>query len=664
MPAQEKAPDHSDAKIEILRDSIIAHRKGVCYDGNIMNEQAFCFIICASDELLRDECMTYLQALDVPDGFSVKVMTVFPEDSIGKAYQTASRSTDAKYRIFLQQETLILHRSFLSELLQIFADPTIGMIGIIGTDQLSGDGFIENSPRIGSFFGAAEMIQKKELTDFTLLCEGIRDVIAADGMLLATQIDLPWPMDTLPDDDPYDVAYSLLLRKNGYRVVVPGQGPTGWCRFSCFHTNKPGNAASRKDLLKKYPSYVPAYSRETRIIYPHANPIRGNDILHAMELLGITPLSIEMNCDVSSIFPEDINRLSRLIRELHADAVFTHDFSPFAAIASAENGIPYISWIWDSPQECLYHESIRLSTNYIFDFDRIQAADTVARHAPYVRHMPLAADVHQIEQLEITKADEALYACDISFVGSVYNEEANWCYTDRNLPEQTLAELDSLIANADGIWDGKDHIADILSDTAISDIAAVMTEFPSVRKLMGEREYIEKFKLSRYISHLERLSVFGHLSGRDLRLYTSERDRAFGLDLPHVQIHGSLDSNTEAPKAYYLSRINLNLTLPSIRSGIPLRVFQILASGGFLLTNYQPELEEYFEIGKELEVFHSYEELKMKSDYYLQHERDRLQIALNGNIRVRECYSCKEQVRKILSCVSFDLKNKGRNGLL
>ena len=40
-----------------------------------------------------------------------------------------------------------------------------------------------------------------------------------------------------------------------------------------------------------------------------------------------------------------------------------------------------------------------------------------------------------------------------------------------------------------------------------------------------------------------------------------------------------------------------------------------------------------------MEVFHNMEELLEKVDYYLSHEKKRIQIAMNGYRKVRERYS-------------------------
>lgn len=69
------------------------------------------------------------------------------------------------------------------------------------------------------------------------------------------------------------------------------------------------------------------------------------------------------------------------------------------------------------------------------------------------------------------------------------------------------------------------------------------------------------------------------------------------------------------------------MTLRSIKSGIPQRAFDIMGCGGLLMSNYQPELAEYFIPGEDLVLYDSVDDLIQKIDYYLSHEEERLQIA-------------------------------------
>ncbi len=84
------------------------------------------------------------------------------------------------------------------------------------------------------------------------------------------------------------------------------------------------------------------------------------------------------------------------------------------------------------------------------------------------------------------------------------------------------------------------------------------------------------------------------------------------------------------PKVFQASKINLNITMRAIETGLSLRIWDILGCGGFLLTNYQAEIPDFFEIGRDLETYESMDELVEKVRYYLSHEEERVEIAING----------------------------------
>ena len=86
---------------------------------------------------------------------------------------------------------------------------------------------------------------------------------------------------------------------------------------------------------------------------------------------------------------------------------------------------------------------------------------------------------------------------------------------------------------------------------------------------------------------------------------------------------------------------------------------QILACGGFLLTNFQSEIPEYFEIGTDLETYASEEELSEKCQYYLTHEEERKQIAENGYRKVKEFHSLEQRLAEMMDLL---WKQPGQNG--
>jgi spore maturation protein CgeB len=120
-------------------------------------------------------------------------------------------------------------------------------------------------------------------------------------------------------------------------------------------------------------------------------------------------------------------------------------------------------------------------------------------------------------------------------------------------------------------------------------------------------------------------------------------------NLINVNCHGFIDYHTDMYKVFNLSKINLNITLPSIETGIPQRIFDILGAGGFVMTNYQEELEDYFTPGVDLETYKDIPELIAKCRYYLTHEDARLNIAYNGFNTAHSKYSSTAIMRSLLT---------------
>ena len=118
--------------------------------------------------------------------------------------------------------------------------------------------------------------------------------------------------------------------------------------------------------------------------------------------------------------------------------------------------------------------------------------------------------------------------------------------------------------------------------------------------------------------------------------------------MPGLREHGLVDYRSEMPLVFKQSKINLNITLRSIRSGIPLRGFDIMGAGGFLLSNYQADLLELFVPDEDFVYYTSKEELLRKIDYYLRHEEERKAIAKNGHDKIAERHTYRHRVREML----------------
>ena len=98
-------------------------------------------------------------------------------------------------------------------------------------------------------------------------------------------------------------------------------------------------------------------------------------------------------------------------------------------------------------------------------------------------------------------------------------------------------------------------------------------------------------------------------------------------------INSSRVTQEEMIEIFQRTRINLNLTASSQdnhRNQIKGRTFEIPGSGGFQLSEYADRIEDYFHVDKEIVCFKSFDEMKAKIKYYLDHEEERASIAEAG----------------------------------
>jgi hypothetical protein len=97
------------------------------------------------------------------------------------------------------------------------------------------------------------------------------------------------------------------------------------------------------------------------------------------------------------------------------------------------------------------------------------------------------------------------------------------------------------------------------------------------------------------------------------------------------------------------SKIGINFSMSTDRFQLKARVFEIMHTGGLLLEERNDQIEYYFTEGLEFVAFSSQEELLEKIRYYLEHENERIQIALAGHKRARQLFNGRQFWNKVLS---------------
>jgi spore maturation protein CgeB len=96
------------------------------------------------------------------------------------------------------------------------------------------------------------------------------------------------------------------------------------------------------------------------------------------------------------------------------------------------------------------------------------------------------------------------------------------------------------------------------------------------------------------------------------------------------------------------SVISLNFSNARIGRQIKARIFEVPGSGGFLLTEYAKDLEKFYNIGKEVGVFHNLEELAGRIRYYLSHPRERDAVAKAGYKRTLREHTYDIRLKEVI----------------
>ncbi len=322
------------------------------------------------------------------------------------------------------------------------------------------------------------------------------------------------------------------------------------------------------------------------------------------------------------------------------DFVMSTNFSPIVAKLCCQRNIKYIAWTYDSPINTDHIEYYQFPTSYIFLFDRHEVERVKALGGQNIFHMPLAVNPERIGKTIITEEDIALYSTDISFVGNFYEGILPQLLAPQS--EYDRGYIDAVAASQLHVF-GYNFIDEMISE----DLIARMNQCLKDQKyfVTGLTKRGLSHNIATSVTHTERLVLLSMLGrSHNIRYYSSTKPEV----LSHLAYGGIVSYFTQMPKIFRLSRLNLCPTLKSIRSGIPLRALDILCCGGALLSNYQPELAEYFIDGKDVIMYESIEDALAKADYYLKHEDKRLQIVRNGYQKVTTHFTYPDRISSIL----------------
>lgn len=381
------------------------------------------------------------------------------------------------------------------------------------------------------------------------------------------------------------------------------------------------------------------------IIYVDWNCFGGKDIFEALYSMEYQVHVIELSEKARYEHDDEfIDRLVSAVRDENVGLVISFNYYPSISEACMRTGVRYFAWIYDSPYVKVYDRSIVNNVNYIGTFDSFTADELNRKRATTVHYVPLAVNAKRLEKYVTAQYCGRWH--EVSFVGSLYN--------DKNRFYERLYEAGrdmQLIGYIDAVIDAQRHLYGInildesLSDEVVDKINKTMPYKAADSSFTDERRVYADYYIAPRVTFLDRQEIITRLAEHHSVDYYTYTDYRLGK----AHNCGKVDYYEEMPEVFAHSKVNLNISLRSIRTGIPLRAMDIMGVGGFLLTNYQADMFRHFEPGKHFDYYTSVEEAVDKADYYIRHDDERSRIAAAAYEEMKNGHTYSTRLKEVFT---------------
>lgn len=392
----------------------------------------------------------------------------------------------------------------------------------------------------------------------------------------------------------------------------------------------------------------------TRILYIESNEISILDIPRVLDEMGYDVYKAVLGIRAQEFDNRGCRKIAAAIDDCGVQCAISYDFIITIAQACLEMGIPYVAWVYDSPQKELYTHYAFYPCNYIFAFDRNQVKRLQEIGLKNVFHVPLAIHGEKVGVILDTIGERKKYTSDVTFVGQLYKPTMNAV-----IQEQIEQYCREMINDCFLKWRRDFYFHGRMDRACVEywgDLAQhrILQQYPYI-----EEDFYYEAVLSRLLANKERVYVLNKLAERyNVNFYTKDKDTQQLSD--KVKVWPGVGYDEGLSIIYRQSKININITLHCIETGATQRIFDVMAAGGFMLSNYQEELEELFIHGEEIVLFHNESELLELVEYYLTHEEERERIAQRGQQKVLKEHGYKHKLKWVMETVAE--REKKREG--
>ena len=409
-----------------------------------------------------------------------------------------------------------------------------------------------------------------------------------------------------------------------------------------------------------HPAFRRIYADEMRLVSESVagiSPSEGRKWIGlGMGGVVVTDIAESLRSEGYSVFPLEIRRWEPeetryAIQKLHMERVITVNFDQEVALACQDEGVPLVIWDVDpktdrTPISSPSAKNVRVLTLREANVETLKESGFTD-----VGHLPVGVDVEKRRPMQLEPAEIERYAAPVSFVGSSLIQRARrfkrlflQLYASFDCAgtvtfEETEERLESLLA-AERV-DYSTYVTDELVEESFG-------EFLRAAQRCGTPDDPQKWVAEIVASH-KRIAYVSALADENIHVWGDSEWKRIATKNRGMRYMGAASFGHEMTLVYNGAGINVDVNRIYQPDVVPLRVFDVLACGGFLIAEHSDALDQLFSVGEELESYRSLEELEQKVAHYRAHPDEARAIAERGLRAVRERHTMRQRVKQLLA---------------
>lgn len=302
--------------------------------------------------------------------------------------------------------------------------------------------------------------------------------------------------------------------------------------------------------------------------------------------------------------------------------------------------LPLASWFVDNPHLIIHLYSKCVSPwTTLFTWDEDNLPTLAQAGFEHVRYLPLGTDPDRFRPGAGKPSPQ--WRADVSFVGNSMLYKVGGRLKAGKFPAPLLRQFNTV---ARAFSDSEERgVADFLAQqfAAVFSLYAALPD--NEAKLAFETAVTWK---ATQIYRNERVAML--LPFKPLIVGDAAWRTVFHKAQPQPRYLDAISYYDQLPSFYGQSKINFNATSRQMKGAVNQRVFDCPAAGGFVLTDWRPQMTGLFE-PDEMACYHVKEEIPDLVRRFLKHPQERRQLTAKARRRVLAEHKWEDRLKKMLA---------------